>query len=234
MSACSNYSPSIEKLKQAHTHTTTWHTPQSPFFLSHCLSVSIVSLCISFHSVHLNLHSRVLHHRAIYSDTLSTEKTNILHRVAGQEGNSRWVNNQGVTTPHRPNAPQPPAPPLLAHCWLWTSTEVPLYCFDSRRALLPADHALDGVRAHIWHQLEIDWWRLQALQSDPGKCVAHSSSHARYHAPHTDESDDRMAGRWADDDQCNQCNGVQLFGAQWFGQWRRQWEWQRQRLWWVR
>lgn len=76
-------------LKSTHTHTqtTTHHTPQSPLFLSLC--VSIVSLCVSFHSVHLNLHSRVLHHRAIYSDTLSTEKTNILHRVAGQEGNSR-------------------------------------------------------------------------------------------------------------------------------------------------
>lgn len=96
------------------------------------------------HSVHLNLHSRVLHHRAIYSYTLSAQKTNILHWVAGQEGNSRWV----------------------AIRWMWCcphpgqALSQPLYCFDSRRALLPIDHALDGVRAHIWHQLEIDWWRL--------------------------------------------------------------------------
>lgn len=67
------------------------------------VSVSF-SICFSFHSVHLNLHSRVLHYRAIYSDTLSTEKTNILHRVAGQEGNSRWVST----------VPKPLGIPLLA------------------------------------------------------------------------------------------------------------------------
>lgn len=44
-------------------------------------------------SLHIDLHRRVLHNWAIHCDSLSAQKTNILHRVLGQEGDCRWVKN---------------------------------------------------------------------------------------------------------------------------------------------
>jgi len=48
-----------------------------------------IAFSVSPDRLHLDLHSCVLHHRAIHSDTLSAQETNILHGVAGQKGDSR-------------------------------------------------------------------------------------------------------------------------------------------------